>query len=102
MARRKLLTIIVVGFVLRIGYAVAIYEPSLLPYHGGDIELYLIGAEDILSGDLPFTGDWYLWRPPLFPLLMATMNLDSFAILAANILLGTLRDPAHIFACAAT
>ena len=93
MARRKLLTIIVVGFVLRIGYAVAIYEPSLLPYHGGDIELYLIGAEDILSGDLPFTGDWYLWRPPLFPLLMATMNLDSFAILAANILLGTFVIP---------
>ena len=45
MARRKLLTIIVVGFVLRIGYAVAIYEPSLLPYHGGDIELYLASAQ---------------------------------------------------------
>ena len=73
MARRKLLAIIVVGFIIRIGYAVAIYEPSLLPYHGGEIELYLIGAKDILSGDLAFTrrlcisfGDrrffLYLWR----------------------------------------
>ena len=66
MARRKLLAIIVFGFILRIGYAVAIYEPSLLPYHGGEIELYLIGAKDILSGDLAFTSDVYLIRPPAF------------------------------------
>ena len=64
------------GLILRIGYAMAIYEPSLVIYHGGDYELYRQGAEDILRGDLAFTNDLYLLRPPLFPLLIALLRLQ--------------------------
>ena len=87
MQHRALLAIILIGLIMRTGYAIAIYEPSLLVYHGGDYELYRQGAEDILRGDLGFTSDLYLVRPPLFPLLMAVLGLQPTAILAVNILL---------------
>lgn len=93
MRRTALLVIIMLGLALRIAYAAAIYEPSLVVYHGGDYELYRVGAEDILRGDLAFSSDLYLLRPPLFPLLIALLQMQSLAILAANILLSSFVIP---------
>lgn len=93
MPRCALLGIVLLGLVLRIGYAVAIYEPSLVVYHGGEYELYRMGAEDVLKGDLGFTSDLYLMRPPLFPLLMAALDLQPFAILMINILFSSAIAP---------
>ncbi len=93
MPQRKLLLIILLGLILRIGYAVAIYEPSLLPYHRGDYDLYHILAEDILRGDLAFQNSGYLLRPPLFPLLGAALGLQPLLIITVNILLATCVIP---------
>ena len=93
MRRSTLALIFLIGLALRIGYAIAIYEPSLVVYHGGDYELYRVGAEEILRGDLAFKHDLYLLRPPLFPLLIALLNMQPAAILAVNILLSSLVIP---------
>lgn len=87
--RWALLALVLLGLLLRIVYAAAIYEPSLMAYIGDDWVLYRIGAELIAQGDLSFSHDLFLMRPPLFPLLAAALQLNEFAIIAANILLGT-------------
>ena len=78
---------------LRIAYALAIYEPNLVVYHGGDYTLYRIGAEEIASGDLSFSHDLFLLRPPLFPLMAALLGVDSLAVIAVNILLASCIIP---------
>ena len=90
---RTLAAIFLIGLALRIGYAIVIYEPSLVIYHGGDYALYRVGAEEILRGDLAFTNNLYLLRPPLFPLLIALLRLQPATILAVNILLSSLVIP---------
>ena len=89
MLQRKLLLIILLGLILRIGYVVATYEPSLSAYFSDDFVLYRQGAEAILRGDLSFTQDTFLLRPPLFPLMIAALDLRPPLILFANILLST-------------
>ena len=87
--RLALLAVALLGLLLRIAYAAAIYEPSLLAYGLDDYILYRVGAELIAQGDLSFSHDLFLLRPPLFPLLVAALNMNDFAVIAANILLGT-------------
>ena len=89
MTRRWLLMLILMGLLLRIGYAVSLYEPSLLNYYLDDYIEYRNAAEDILQGDLAFTNSLYLIRPPGFSLLVAALGLQPLLILAVNILLGT-------------
>ncbi len=84
-----LLAVVLLGLLLRIAYAAAIYEPSLLAYGLDDYILYRVGAELIAQGDLSFSHDLFLLRPPLFSLLVAALNMNDFAVIAANILLGT-------------
>lgn len=87
--RLALLAVVLLGLLLRIAYAAAIYEPSLLAYGLDDYILYRVGAELIAQGDLSFSHDLFLLRPPLFPLLVAALQLNDFAVIAANILFGT-------------
>ena len=89
MRQYGLLAIVLLGLLLRIAYALAIYEPSLLSYHGGDYTLYRVTAEDIAQGDFAFQNSSYLLRPPLFPLLVAALDLQPLLIIAVNILLST-------------
>lgn len=84
-----LLTIVLLGLALRIGYAVAIYEPSLLNYNLDDFVSYRNDATDILQGDLAFTNSLYMKRPPLYALLVATLQIRVPIVIAANIALGT-------------
>ena len=93
MIQRKLLAVVALGLILRIAYTATIYEPSLLPYILDDYVLYRMGAEAILSGDLTFTNDLFLMRPPLYPLLVAALGLEPLLIIAVNILFGTVIIP---------
>lgn len=89
MPSRALLAIVMLGLLLRIVYVAAIYQPGLAAYHGGDYKQYQQAAEPMARGDFSFSNDVYLSRPPLFPLLMAALNLNTTLILAANILLSS-------------
>ena len=93
MVNRGLLALVFVGLLLRVAYALAIYEPTLLSYHRGDYDLYRILAEEILRGDLTFKNSGYLMRPPLFPLLAAALGLQPLLIITVNILLATCIIP---------
>jgi hypothetical protein len=93
MMLRKLLAFVALGLILRIAYAATIYQPSLLPYILDDYVLYRMGAEAILSGDLTFTNDLFLMRPPLYPLLVAALDLHPLLIIATNIIFGTAVIP---------
>ena len=93
MQRFALPAIILLGLALRIGYAAAIYEPSLAPFKLDDFILYRAGAEIILAGDLSFSRDLFLVRPPLYPLLVAALGLQPLLIMAVNIVLATAIIP---------
>ena len=88
MLRRALLTTVAIGLCLRIAYAVAIYEPSLLPYNLDDFISYKNAANDILNGDLAFSNSLYLKRPPAYALLVAALGIQPGLIIAVNLLLG--------------
>ena len=91
--RLALPAIILLGLALRIGYAAAIYEPSLAPFKLDDFILYRAGAEVILAGDLTFSNGLFLVRPPLYPLLVAALGLQPLLIMAVNILFATAIIP---------
>ena len=93
MVSRGLLTLVCIGLLFRVAYALAIYEPTLLSFHRGDYDLYRILAEEILRGDLTFRNSGYLLRPPLFPLLAAAVKLEPLLIITVNILLATCIIP---------
>ncbi|MCY3978349.1 MAG: phospholipid carrier-dependent glycosyltransferase [Chloroflexi bacterium] len=87
MQRFALPAIILLGLFLRVAYAAAIYEPSLLPYHYGDFTEYALAAEQIASGDLSFSNSYFVVRPPLFPLLIAALGMRPSLIIAVNIII---------------
>ena len=93
MRRYGLAAVIFLGLVLRVGYAVAIYEPSLLNYNLDDFTSYSNAASDILQGDLAFTNSLYMKRPPLYSLLVAALQIQPVLVIAANIILGTVIIP---------
>ena len=88
MERRKLLAIVVIGMLIRIGYAVAIQNQYCL-----ECGSYMLGAEKILLGDLSFEDSFFMVRPPLFSLLVASLGMQSIVVTSANILLGTAIIP---------
>ncbi len=93
MRRYALLMIILLGISLRVGYALAIYEPSLLNYNVDDFVSYRNAADDILRGDLAFTNSLYMKRPPLYALLVAALQIQPMLVILANIALGTVIIP---------
>ncbi len=88
MQRRALMGITLIGLVLRIAYAVAIYEPSLQKYNLDDFVSYRNAARDILNGDLAFTNSLYMKRPPVYSLMVAALGIQPLLVIAANIALG--------------
>ncbi len=93
MPRKALAAIILLGLILRVVYAVAIYDPSFLNYNLDDFVSYRNAASDILHGDLAFTNSLYMKRPPLYALLVAALQIQPLVVIAANIALGTAIIP---------
>lgn len=94
MQRFALPALILLGLFLRVAYAAAIYEPSLLPYHYGDFTEYALAAEQIASGDLSFSNSYFVVRPPVFPLLIAALGMSPVLIIAVNIIIAVCIIPA--------
>ena len=86
------------ALLMRLGLAVAWYTDDLRNFQSGDYGLYYIGGEHIRTeGD--FTNSLFLVRPPLFPLLIHLLNLNSVAVLLVNSGLGALLSPlSYVFA----
>lgn len=91
-----LLLIFAVALGLRFGYAAARWNDDLISaFNSGDYTLYRIGGEHILAeGD--FTNSLFLIRPPLFPLLVALLDVQHSAILLANAAIGAALAPLTI------
>ncbi len=88
----QLLVIFAVACALRFGVIVVRYTPDLQHFSNGDYTLYSVGAEDILQrGSLD--NSLFLIRPPLFPVMVALLNLNGLAVLAVNAVLGALVAP---------
>ncbi len=93
MGQKSLLAILLLGLFLRVLYAVGIYDDSLMPYHGGDWTEYALAAEQIVGGDFSFSSSYFVVRPPLFPLMIALLDMRPFLIIGTNILLATAIIP---------
>ncbi len=93
-----LLLITALGAALRVGLAAYLYDGDLTNFSGGDYISYEDAARDLADG-LPLDDRQFLSRPPLFPALIALLDMNPWAVLAANIVLGTALIPlSYLFA----
>jgi hypothetical protein len=89
---RALFLIFLAALAVRLAYIGARYTDDLSAFQTGDYTLYWIGADHMLSeGDL--SNSLFLARPPLFPALIAALDLDNLAVLLCNAVLGALLAP---------
>ncbi|MBN1287930.1 MAG: glycosyltransferase family 39 protein [Anaerolineae bacterium] len=90
-ARTKLLVLFMLALVVRFAAAAGyLNDPS--PLGGGDYGLYSIGGEHIRDyGD--FSNSLFLARPPLYPLMICVLGLNTGAVLLVNCALGALLAP---------
>ncbi|MFQ3659680.1 MAG: hypothetical protein SNJ54_12085 [Anaerolineae bacterium] len=89
-SHRVLTALIALAVSVRLAYAVwlalTVGADSL---DNGDYTLYVYGAQRILTyGD--FNDSLFLPRPPLFPLIVAALGVNTTAVLLANALVGGL------------
>ncbi len=92
-ARFTLPAIILLGLALRIAYTSSIYGPSLNLDYPGDYWDYHIAAKQILAGDTAFTHRIFLVRPPLYPLIVAALNVNRPLLIMLNQLLAIMIIP---------
>lgn len=93
MARHLLLAIILLGLALRIAHTSSVYGPSLNLDYPGDYWDYHIAAKQILAGDIGFTHRLFLVRPPLYPLIVAALEVHRPLLLMLNQLLALMIVP---------
>ncbi len=93
MARFALPAIILLGLALRIAYTSSIYGPTLDLDYPGDYWDYQIAAKQILRGDTAFTHSLFLVRPPLYPLVVAALDVHRPLLLMLNQLLAIMIIP---------
>ena len=93
MARPALLAIILLGLALRIAYTSSVYGPFLNLDYPGDYWDYHIAAKQILAGDISFTHNIFLVRPPLYPLIVAALEVHRPLLIMLNQLLALMIIP---------
>lgn len=99
MARLVLPAIILLGLALRIAYTVSIYGPALNLDYPGDYWDYHIAAKQILAGDTDFSHRVFLLRPPLYPLVVAALDVNRPLLIMLNQLLAiTIIPLTHLLA----
>jgi hypothetical protein len=87
-----LLGVLALALVLRLGLVAVRYTDDLRSFQSGDYKLYYIGAEHIkMYGN--FNNSLFLVRPPLFPIMIYALNLNSVAVLLVNAVLGAFVAP---------
>jgi hypothetical protein len=88
--------VLALAILIRFGWIAINYSPDFARFQSGDYRLYEIGGEHILQhGD--FSNSLFLVRPPLFPLLIAFLGLNTSAVLVVNALVGALLAPLTLF-----
>jgi hypothetical protein len=98
-ARFALPAIILLGLALRIAYTSSVYGLTLDLDYPGDYWDYHIAAKQILRGDTAFTHPIFLVRPPLYPLVVAALDVHRPLLLILNQLLAIMIIPlAHLLA----
>lgn len=90
-----LLFIFLLALGLRMG-AMAAKSGTLKNFQTGDYDLYRIGAQDFVVNH-NFSNSLFMPRPPLFPLMIAALNLNDWAVIVANVVLGALLAPLCYF-----
>ena len=99
MARFALPAIILLGLALRIAYTSSVYGPTLDLDYPGDYWDYHIAAKQILRGDTTFSHRIFLVRPPLYPLVVAALDVNRPLLLILNQLLAIMIIPlTHLLA----
>ncbi len=93
MARLALPAIILLGLALRIAYTSAVYGPALNLDYPGDYWDYHIAAKQILAGDTAFSHSIFLVRPPIYPLIVAALNVNRPLLIMLNQLLALMIIP---------
>ncbi len=90
--RYRLLAIFLLALAVRLAWIALNYTADFSAFQDGDYTLYAIGGEHILQqGD--FSNSLFLVRPPLFPLIIAALDLNTGAVLIFNALVGALAAP---------
>jgi len=92
-ARHVVPAIILLGLALRIVYTVSVYGPFLNLDYPGDYWDYHIAAKQILAGDIGFTHRVFLVRPPLYPLIVAALDVNRPLLIMLNQLLAVMIIP---------
>ena len=92
-ARFLIPAIILLGLALRIAYTASIYGASLNLDYPGDYWDYHIAAKQILAGDTAFTHRVFLLRPPLYPLVVAALDVNRPLLIMLNQLLAIMIIP---------
>jgi heme A synthase len=89
-SHRILTALIALAVSVRLAYAVWLaLTVGADNLDNGDYILYVYGAQRILTyGD--FNNSLFLPRPPLFPLIVAALGVNTTAVLLANALVGGL------------
>ncbi len=99
MARFAVPAIILLGLALRIAYTSSVYGTALDLDYPGDYWDYHIAAKQILRGDTAFTHRIFLVRPPLYPLVVAALDVHRPLLLMLNQLLAIMIIPlTHLLA----
>jgi len=92
-ARLALPAIILLGLALRVAYTSDVYGPSLNLDYPGDYWDYHIAAKQILAGDRAFTHSIFLVRPPIYPLVVAALEVHRPLLIMLNQLLALIIIP---------
>lgn len=92
-ARFILPAIILLGLALRIAYTSSVYGPFLDLDYPGDYWDYHIAAQQILAGDIGFTHRIFLVRPPLYPLVVAALDVNRPLLIMLNQLMAVMIIP---------
>ena len=93
MRRNALLAIVLLGLALRVAYTYSDYGASLNLDYPGDYWDYHIAAKQILAGDTSFTHRIFLVRPPIYPLVVAALNVNRPLLILLNQLLAIMIIP---------
>ncbi len=93
MARYGVPAIVLLGLALRIAYTSSVYGPFLNLDYPGDYWDYHIAAQQILAGDIGFTHRIFLVRPPLYPLVVAALDVNRPLLIMLNQLLAVMIIP---------
>lgn len=93
---RPFVAVWLLAILMQLGWIALNYSPQFERFQSGDYRLYEMGGEHILQ-DGDFSNSLFLVRPPLFPLLIALLGLNTGTVLVVNAFIGAMTAPLTLF-----